>query len=122
MIDEAMEKLDEKFDIIQMKSRGGFVQNQQRGGVGWYLRSFLSAWFWGFGLRVLRGQVGDQFQPLGFAPGKLAERLTAAEIAKADFGQERESTNDLLVAIGGPGSQFGGGGKKGEGFGRGGLE
>jgi hypothetical protein len=34
LIDEAMEKLDEKFDIIQMKSGGGFVQNQQRGGVG----------------------------------------------------------------------------------------
>jgi hypothetical protein len=77
---------------------GRFVENEQgggsRGGSGFLLGVALG--FFGF---LLRGKMGDKFESLGFSTGKLAEGLTAPEIAEADFGEEREGTTNLLMTF-----------------------
>ena len=85
LIDKAVEQLDEKGDILEVKTGGGFVENQEGGGVRRDFGALFPARLGCFGFRVLRSQVGDQFESLSLAPRKLAERLATSQVTKTDF-------------------------------------
>jgi len=57
--------------------------------------------------------VSDEFEPLGFAAGELAEGLATTEVAEAHFCEELQGGTDLLMALAGARSQIFGGGEEG---------
>jgi hypothetical protein len=67
LVDEAVEQSDEEGDIIQVKTGGGFIEDEKRGSVGGSGRVFVAAFFGIFFLFFLGGQMGDKFKPLGFS-------------------------------------------------------
>lgn len=71
LVDEAMEEADEQGDIIEVKSGGGFIEDEKRGGVSRFGGRLLFAFFGGFGRLILRGEVSHKFQPLGLSARKL---------------------------------------------------
>jgi hypothetical protein len=102
-----MKEGDQQGNVIEVEACGWFVENEQGGGIRLRSGVFLWALFGAFGFLLLRGKMGDKFESLGFPTGKLAEGLTAPEIAESNFSQKREGTADLLVTFAGP---------RGEGF------
>jgi hypothetical protein len=50
-----------------VKTGGGFIENEKRGGVGGRGRVFGATFFGSFFLFFLGGQMGDEFKSLGFS-------------------------------------------------------
>jgi hypothetical protein len=98
LVHEAMKEGDQQGDVIEVEACGRFVENEQGRGI-WGGSGFLLGVALGFFGFLLRGKMGDKFESLGFSTGKLAEGLTAPEIAEADFGKEREGTTNLLMTF-----------------------
>ena len=82
-IDEALENLEENFYVFEMEAGGRFVENEESG-------------FGAFLLGGKFGQVADEFEPLAFAAAQGVDRLTAAQVTKADFGEEFEGAQGFL--------------------------
>jgi hypothetical protein len=55
LVDEAVEQSDEEGDIIQVKTCGGFIEDEKKGSVGGRGRVFVAAFFGSFFLFFLGG-------------------------------------------------------------------
>jgi hypothetical protein len=67
LVDEAMEQSNKEGDIIQVKTGGGFIEDEKRRSVGGSGRVFVPAFFGSFFVFFLGGQMGDKFKSLGFS-------------------------------------------------------
>jgi len=101
LIDEAVEQSDEEGDIVEVKTGGGFIEDEKRRSVGGNGRVFVAAFLGSFFFFFLGGQMSDKFKSLGFASRELAERLATTKVTESDFGEESEGGDDFLVALAG---------------------
>jgi hypothetical protein len=67
LVDEAVEQSDEEGDIVEVKTGGGFIEDEKRRSVGGGGRGFVAGFFGSFFLFFLGGQMGDKFKSLGFS-------------------------------------------------------
>ena len=65
LVDEAMEQSNEEGDIIQVKTGGGFIEDEKRGSVSGRGGVFIAAFFGSF--FFLGGKMGDKFKSLSFS-------------------------------------------------------
>lgn len=85
LIDESVEDGNKEADIVEMEASGGFVENEEGGGRFVGLGTFLALAGAAFVARGVGVEVGDEFESLGFATRKLAERLAATEVTQTNF-------------------------------------
>ena len=86
LFDEPMEKSDQEGDIVEVESGGGLVEDQKWGVSLWCGRILILATALGSsGFLLLGGEMCDEFEPLSFTSGELAEGLATAEVAEPNF-------------------------------------
>ena len=78
-VDETVEDAEEARDVVEVESGGRFVEEQQR--------SF------GFGV----GEMGGEFESLGFAAGEEAGRLSEPQVTESDILERLQRGGDFLV-------------------------
>ena len=77
--DEAVEDAEEARDVVEVESGGGLVEKQERR----------------FGVGV--GEVGGEFEALGFAAGEEAGGLSEPQVTEADVFERLQWRGDFVV-------------------------